>query len=98
LEELARELNADPKRAPWEDHFYQLANRLAHLNFLRKQGVSAWLVLANFLGDSELKGPRTREAWDAAYEIVYNVMGLRRDHRLSRFVIHVFPDVSVLAG
>jgi len=32
---LAQHLGASPKRASWSDHFYQLANRLAHLQFLR---------------------------------------------------------------
>jgi hypothetical protein len=95
LAETAHALGAAP-RAPWFETFYQLANRLAHLEFLRRNGVAAWLVLVNFIGDSEMNGPATRAEWEAAYEIVFHVMGLRRDHRLSRFILHVYPDTRML--
>lgn len=93
LTRLAQQLGASPKRASWSDHFYQLANRLAHLHFLRTHGVSAWLVLVNFLDDREMAGPKTTEAWDAAYAVAFHVMGLPRKHPLSPFIIHVYPRV-----
>ena len=93
LEVAASQLKARPGRAPWADHFYQLANRLAHLVFLRDRGVPAWLVLVNFIGDEEMKGPSTAEAWHAAYDVAFHVMGLRRSHPYARFVVHVTPDV-----
>ena len=43
-------LGAKP-RAKWTECFYQLSNRLAHLYFLRKHGVNAWLILVNLIGD-----------------------------------------------
>ena len=49
LSETAFAVGAKP-RAAWADVFYQLANRLAHLHFLRSRGVPAWLVLFNFIG------------------------------------------------
>lgn len=90
---VAVELGAGPKRADWADHFYQLANRLAHLQFLRKQGVEAWLVLVGFVGDRDMGGPTTAEAWEAAYEVAFHVMGLPRRHALFRHVLHVQPVV-----
>jgi len=93
LTELAQQLGANPEHAPWSDHFYQLANRLAHLHFLRAHGVSAWLVLVNFLGDRDMGGPATSEAWEAAYEAAFHVMGLPGKHPLSSFIIHVYPTV-----
>jgi hypothetical protein len=71
-----------------------MANRIAHLDFLRAHGVPSWLVFVNFLGDTEMGGPTTPEVWEAAYQVAFHVMGLRRDHPLSPFMIHVHPNVS----
>lgn len=98
LEEAANALHASDDRAPWTHFFYQLANRLAHLRFLRGQGVPAWLVLVNFLGDEEMGGPATQEAWEAAYEVAHLVMGLPKHHALSKWIVHVFPDVRTLGA
>jgi hypothetical protein len=93
LRATAKHLNARwPDR--WIDCFYQLTNRLAHLYFLRKHGVSAWLVLVNFLGDEEVSGPATVAEWEAAYEVVLHVLGLTGSHPFSRQIIHAYPDVS----
>ncbi len=37
-----------------------------------------WLVLINFIGDEDIKGPSSAEEWKAAYRIVWHVMGLPR--------------------
>ena len=69
--------------------------RLSHLHFLREQGVPAYLVLVNFLNDPEMRGaPTSREVWDAAYQVAFHVMGLGARHRLSSYIIEVFPDVA----
>jgi hypothetical protein len=78
---------------PWAEGFYQLANRLAHLHFLRKNGVKAWLVLINFIGDRDMEGPSSEAEWRAAYQVVWHVLGARKDHRLSPFTIDIYPDV-----
>lgn len=93
LDEVAVRLGARPDRAAWSMHFYQLANRIAHLDFLRQRGVRAWLVLVNFLDDKDMHGPTTEEAWDAAYAVAFHVMGLRLRHPLSRYILHVYPAV-----
>lgn len=93
----AKALGAQPL-APWERAFYQLANRLAHLRFLRSQGVPAWLVLVNFVGDREMEGPQTGEAWQAAYEVVRHVMGLPKRHSLAPHVIELYQPVSAWDG
>jgi hypothetical protein len=82
-------------RSSWCDCFYQLANRITHLHWLRQKGVPAWLVLVNFIGDNEIGGPRTMAEWQAAYQIVNHVMGLRERHALSRYIIHLYPSVAV---
>lgn len=94
LDKCAEQLGAKEARAPWSEHFYQLANRIAHLHFLRENGVPAYLVLVNFLNDQEMGGPTTQEAWEAAYQVAFHVMGLPKRHSMSRYILHVFPDVS----
>lgn len=94
LDEVAVRLGARPDRATWSMHFYQLANRIAHLDFLRQRGVRAWLVLVNFVGDADMRGPTTEEGWDAAYTVAFHVMGLRRGHPLNRYILHVYPTVQ----
>ncbi len=93
LDKVAEALGASATRAPWTTHFYQLANRIAHLHFLRSHGVDAWLVLVNFLGDADMSGPQTAEAWAAAYSVASHVMGLGKRHGLSRYILEVYPDV-----
>lgn len=94
LTTCAQRLGASSKGAPWTEHFYQLANRLAHLQFLRDRGIPAHLVLVNFLNDAEMGGPTSPEAWEAAYQVANSVMGLGKRHGLSKYVIEVFPDVG----
>jgi hypothetical protein len=92
LSETAEFIDARP-RVPWTDCFYQLANRLAHLYFLHNHGVSAKLVLTNFVGDSDIGGPGSPEEWRAAYQIVWHVLGIPARHKLLADIIEIFPDV-----
>jgi hypothetical protein len=82
--------------ADWHVAFYQLTNRLAHLHFLRSSGVDAWLVLVNFVGDKEVSGPSSAGEWEAAYQIVWHVLGVGKSHLLSRHVMDVYPEVREL--
>jgi hypothetical protein len=80
----------------WSGTFYQYANRIAHLHFLRVQNdVPAELVFVHFLNDSEMGGPSNRDTWDGAIQIVECYLGLSR-HRLQQFVHHVFVHVDEL--
>lgn len=97
LADAAAALGAAP-RAPWIDCFYQLANRLAWIAFLRECGVDAKLLLVNVLGDAEMGGPTTREAWEAAYRVAFHVMGLPGRHALSPHVVEIFPDCRTLSS
>lgn len=80
----------------WFGRFYQYTNRLAHLVWLRQQGVEAFLVMVGFCGDSEMPGVATRDAWSAAYLVADYALGIPRRHPYSRYIIHVCPDVTEL--
>ncbi|QNN64634.1 hypothetical protein H9L12_10115 [Sphingomonas rhizophila] len=98
LNACAQLLGAREGHADWSRHFYQIANRLAHLRFLRERGVDAYLVLVNFLNDREMGGPSTPEAWEAAYQVAFHVLGLSKRHPLSRYIVDVYPDVATMRG
>jgi hypothetical protein len=79
---------------PWDVAFYQLGNRIAHLHFLREQGVQARLVLVNFVGDEDMGGPSGEDVWRGAYEVVWHIMGLRSRDPMSKHILEVFPKVG----
>lgn len=66
---------ADPD-ADWFTGYYQLANRLAHLHFLRRNQVPAWLGLVYFLNDHDLSGPQTSGGWHHDLAVVSEHLGL----------------------
>lgn len=82
---------------PWHRRHYQYANRLAHLWWLRAQGVNAHLLLIGFLGDRESGGPDHPGAWHEALARADAALGLPARHALTRFIHHLFPDVRALA-
>jgi len=78
----------------WSGKFYQYSNRLAHLYFLRViNGVDAYLVNIYFLNDKAVKGPKTKEEWEAAIQVMKTYLGVGR-HKLSKYMIDVFIDVN----
>jgi hypothetical protein len=83
--------------ADWSTSFYQLANRLAHLYFLRRCGVDARLLLVGFVGDRDMGGPRSAAEWNVAYQVANYAMGLSPTHALSPFIHHIHPDTAILA-
>jgi hypothetical protein len=93
LDKAASYLGAE-RRAPWSSVFYQLANRIAHLYFLRNNGAKAWLVLVNC--DTEMNGPSSEAEWRAAYQVVWHVLGLPKHHKLSPYILDIFPEVRSL--
>ena len=88
-------LDAIPKVARIET-LYQLANCIAHLWFLLAANKPARLVLVNFLNDDEMDGPVSPREWDAAYQVALHVLGLKRNHALARYLVHLHSDVRHL--
>jgi hypothetical protein len=75
LREAQRWLKAKP-HFEWTAGFYQYANRLAHLFFLReKVRVPAYLINIHFVGDKTLT-PTDANAWEAALELQKHLMGI----------------------
>ena len=80
----------------WATYYYQYANRLAHLQWLRKvNGLSAYMVFVYFCGDKEMKGLETREEWEGAIKLMKSFMEIE-ENELSPFVVDLFVDVREL--
>jgi hypothetical protein len=78
---------------PWEKGFYQYANRIAHLYYMRVLNrLKAYLVFVYFLNDAAHE-PTTRAEWGGALTLQKRLMGLSR-HRLQRYIAEVFLDVK----
>lgn len=96
LREAAEALGATPK-GDWNGPFYQYANRLAHLHFLRDRcGVDARLAFVDFVGDAEMGGPDTEAEWRAVTTVIETALGLPARARWRAAVGHVHLPVSAL--
>jgi hypothetical protein len=80
----------------WNGPFYQYANRLAHLYFLREvNGLPVHMLWVYFLNATEVEGPATEGEWRAALQVIEGYLGLRQ-HKLQRYVHKIFVDVREL--
>ncbi len=85
---LGAKANAD-----WLTDYYQYANRIAHLAFLRQHGVEAWLVFLYFTGDEDMGGPASKSEWQCHIDKAHTHVGLPES---SRWIVSVFHDTSDL--
>jgi len=82
----------------WTGTFYQYANRLAHLHFLREDNhEQAHLVYVYFLNATDVRGPENKLEWEGALKVVEGYLGVGR-HRLTKYVHKLFVDCRELAG
>ena len=76
LDETHRWLNCRGPSIDWKFGFYQFANRLAHLYFLReKLHKEAFLIFLYFVNDPTYK-PTSEDAWKSALKLQKKLMGL----------------------
>jgi hypothetical protein len=81
----------------WLSGYYQYANRLAHVQFLRDHGVDAHLMGVYFLGDSEMRGPAEISTWVKAIDDCHDSLGLRVDQHWP-FIHQLFVRVPTAPG
>lgn len=79
----------------WYSGHYQLANRLAHLHFLRQRGVKAHLVFVYFTEDEDMSGPASKGAWADAIGAAWRHLGLPTNESVPD-VTELFIDVRGL--
>ena len=92
-------------RAPadWSTSFYQYANRLAHLYWMRElNGHDAYLVNLFLVNDREMNGPGSVAEWQAAIGLQEVYLGVRQgsqtgyalDPWVGAHVLNVFVDTN----
>jgi len=89
--------------ADWSTSFYQYANRLAHLYWMREvNGHDAYLINIYFINDRELNGPASAREWQAALRLQEVFLGIRQGHQanyalapwVGAYSIDVFIDTD----
>jgi hypothetical protein len=81
---------------PWHGTYYQYANRLAFLFFLKTIGISAHLVFLYFYGDrfpDETPCPGSPERWRDLIRACHLTLGLPDRHALQPWIHDVFLPV-----
>lgn len=86
-----------PEPADWMSGYYQAANRIAFLYYLRaRRSIPTWLFFVYFVGDDfEVEGvaqrcPKTEDEWEPAIREMYDALGLPQCHPLTHFARDVF--------
>lgn len=96
LDRTRAALGAAPA-SDWLNGYYQYANRLAHLHFLRAEcGVPAHLLCVYFVGDTQMRGPATEAEWMAPLAAVYQHLGFAPGAAIPG-VVNAFVPVEALA-
>lgn len=81
----------------WSGTFYQYANRIAHLYFLRVlNGINAYLVNIYFINDNSVAGPKSIDEWRGALTIIKHYLGIPKKNKLEKYMIDIFIDVNDL--
>jgi TIR domain len=82
-------ITQDPER--WLGRYYQFANRLAHMVWLRSQGVDAWMVHLLFTDDPH--GPTSKDQWNAAIMDLHAELGVAEE-QLEHVGVAVVPALE----
>lgn len=94
--ELKEYLNVTDQ-VDWTGKFYQYANRLAHLYFLRvRNGIPAYLLFVYFINDQSVEGPSTKGKWEGAIETMEKYMCVPKRHKMRKYIRDIFVDVADL--
>jgi hypothetical protein len=81
--------------ATWSTPFYQYANRLAHLYYLRQLNrFDAYLVLLYFANAPHVPSPTNIEEWRGAERLIKKSLGLSSQHPFSHCVKTLIWDVA----
>ncbi len=85
----------------WMTGYYQAANRLAFLYYLRaRRSIPTWLFFIYFIGDSfEVDGvpqqcPTNEAEWKPAIAAMHEALGLPACHPMTHFAREVFLPVA----
>ncbi|BCG58094.1 hypothetical protein [Paenibacillus sp. URB8-2] len=83
----------------WTKTYYQYANRVAHLYYLRElNGIKAFLINVYFIGDQSVKGPSSVAEWQIAIRRMKKMLGLDYPNILQPYMYDLFIDVQTMKG
>jgi hypothetical protein len=104
LADTIKNLKVSKSAEDWCGVYYQYANRLAALYFLRREKVKARLVLIYFCGDKFRTGksrkgkddicPTDKTGWDKTLAAQDKHLGLKAGHKLGPYIRKVFLPVK----
>ena len=81
----------------WTGTFYQYANRIAHLYYLKiLNGIDAYLINIYFLNDKSVEGPSTKEQWKGALTVIKQYLGISKRNKLDKYMLDIFIDTNNL--
>jgi hypothetical protein len=83
--------------ADWMNGYYQLANRLAHLWFLRGRGVDARLVLLQFTGETGMPTASSLAAYHDAFDTAMKHLGFDPAAAIPG-VVRIYIDMAELGA
>ena len=83
-----------PVDTDWLTGYYQLANRIAHLEFLRRHGADAQLVMLQFTGETGMPTLSTLASFDAAFARAIDQLHIRSE---VLGMIRIYVDVADIA-
>ena len=93
FEETKAAFDVDPS-IDWCAGHFEYAARLAHAYLMNElNGVPTELVFVHFVGDPEVAGPESREAWQKEIVAVHDALGVLG--QLPRYVHDAFVDVTI---
>jgi hypothetical protein len=78
----------------WSKTFYQYANRIAHLYYLKVlNNIKTYMVFVYFINDKTVDGPIDENEWKGAIQVIEEYLGLNKRHKLSKYIVDIFIDV-----
>jgi hypothetical protein len=86
-------LNCRDSSIDWKFGFYQYANRLAHLYFLREQTQKEAFLIFLYFVDDPTRISTSQEAWNSALELQKKLMGLSPKSLMGK-VMDIFINVN----
>jgi len=94
LDEVKKYLNIN-NGIDWTGTFYQYVNRIAHLYYLReKNKIKAHLLFIYFINDITVHGPKTKDEWLGAIQVMECYLGLAKKHKLRKYIHDIFIDIK----
>ena len=81
----------------WTGTFYQYANRIAHLYYLKiLNGIDAYLINIYFLNDKSVEGPSTKKEWKGVLTVIKQYLGISKRNKLDKYMLDIFIDTNNL--